>query len=180
MAAASATETPSGVVAVLAIADRPLPQQLSLVLVLDRVADPGNLGTMIRTAAAAGVDCVLLSPGCVDPYNPKAARATMGALLRLPVLSLSWEAIGQATAGLKVWLAAAGGPVIYSDVDWRQPAALVIGSEATGVGQEALALGQERVNVPMAAQSESLNAAAAAAVLLFEVRRQRRAATNDG
>ncbi|MGD8586760.1 MAG: RNA methyltransferase [Chloroflexota bacterium] len=175
MATASDTETPSGILAVLPMTGPPLPERPTLLLILDRVADPGNVGTMLRTAAAAGVDGVLLSPGCVDPYNPKAVRATMGALLRLPVQLLSWEEIGHLTAGLNVWLADAGGPVEYTAVDWREPAALVIGSEATGVGPEALALGGERVSVPMAAQTESLNAAAAAAVLLFEARRQRRA-----
>jgi TrmH family RNA methyltransferase len=175
LAATSATETPSGVMAVLPITKMPLPDRPSLLLILDRVADPGNLGTMIRTAAAAGAGGVLLSPGCVDPYNPKAVRATMGALLRLPVLSLTWAEITEVTSGMTVWAAAASGTVIYSDVDWREPAALVIGSEAGGIGSEALALGQRRIAIPMAGQTESLNAAAAAAVVLFEARRQRRA-----
>jgi TrmH family RNA methyltransferase len=174
VAAASDTETPSGVVAVMPMVELPWPERPALLLILDRVSDPGNLGTIIRTAAAAAVDGLLLSPGCVDPYNPKAVRATMGALLRLPLLSPSWPEIQQLTAGLAVWLAAAGGSLEYTAVDWRQPAALVIGSEASGVGPEALALGGRQVAVPMAASSESLNAAAAAAVILFEARRQRR------
>lgn len=172
--ATSDTETPSGILAVLPIIDLPLPVRPTLLLILDRVADPGNLGTMVRTAAAAGAEGVLLSPGCVDPYNPKAVRATMGALLRVPVLLSSWEEIGLRAAGLNVWLAAAGGSLAYTAVDWREPSALIIGSEASGVGPEALALGSGEVSVPMAAQTESLNAAAAAAVLLFEARRQRR------
>lgn len=173
IAAASATETPSGVLAVLPIVELPLPKRPTMLLILDRVADPGNLGTIARTAAAAGVDGLLLSPGCVDPYNPKAVRATMGALLRLPVLPLSWDEIAERTAGLSIWLAASGGPVDYAEVDWRKPAALVIGSEASGVGPKAMSLGGRQVSVPMAAQTESLNAAAAVAVLLFEARRQR-------
>lgn len=173
MAAASATETASGVLAVLPMIELPLPQRPTLLLVLDRLSDPGNLGTMVRTAAAAGADGLLLSPGCVDPYNPKAVRATMGALLRLPILSLSWAEIARQTADLNVWLAAAGGSLAYTQVDWRQPAALVIGSEATGIGTGAEVLDGRQVSVPMAARSESLNAAAAAAILLFEARRQR-------
>lgn len=174
LTAVSDTETPAGVLAVLPVIQLPLPDHPTLLLILDRLADPGNLGTMIRTAAAAGVDGVLLAPGCVDAYNPKTVRATMGALLRLPVQSLSWAAIEETTAGLSVWLAAADGPIEYTDVDWRKPVALVIGSEASGVGAEALALGRGRIAVPMAAQTESLNAAAAAAAILFEARRQRR------
>jgi TrmH family RNA methyltransferase len=174
VAAASDTETPSGVVAVLPIVERPLPDNPTLLLILDRVADPGNLGTILRTAAAAGVQGVLLSPGCVDAYNPKTVRATMGALLRLPVLSLPWPEIARRTAGLSIWLADAAGPLDYTEVDWRQPAALVIGSEASGIGSQAQALGGQQISIAMAARTESLNAAAAAAVLLFEARRQRR------
>ena len=177
LARASDTETPSGVLAVLPMPEWRLPQRPGLLLVLDRLTDPGNLGTIVRTAAAAGADGLLLSPGCVDPYNPKAVRATMGALLRLPVLPASWDEIKARTAGLDLWLASAGGQVTYDAVDWRRPAALVIGSEATGIGPEATDLAGRRVAIPMAAQTESLNAAAAAAVLLFEARRQRLAAT---
>lgn len=173
LAETSDTETPSGVLAVLPIFQGPIPHRSTLLLVLDRLADPGNLGTIIRTAAAAGVDGVLLGPGCVDAYNPKAVRASMGALLRLPVRSLPWVAIREEVESLAVWVAAADGSMEYSDVDWRQPAALVIGSEATGVGPEALALGHGRIAIPMARQTESLNAAAAAAAILFEARRQR-------
>lgn len=176
MATASDTETFSGILAVLPIIEPAWPDRPTLLLILDRVADPGNLGTMLRTAAAAGVDGVLLSPGCVDAYNPKVVRATMGALLRLPVALVAWDEIRRLTAGLNIWLAAAGGPVEYTSVDWGKPAALVIGSEATGVGPEALALGGRQVAIPMAARTESLNAAAAAAVMLFEARRQRRTA----
>jgi TrmH family RNA methyltransferase len=175
LAAASATESASGVLAVVPIVPNPLPERPSLLLILDRVADPGNLGTMIRTAAAAGVDGVLLSPGCVDPYNPKVVRATMGALLRLPVQVMTWPEIGETAQGLAVWLAAVGGTIEYTAVEWRQPAALVIGSEASGVGPEASVLGRGQITIPMARQTESLNASAAAAVILFEIARQRAA-----
>ena len=173
MSVASDTESPAGVLAVTPMIDLPLPEYPTLLLILDRVSDPGNLGTMIRTAAAAGADGLLLGPGCVDPYNPKAIRATMGALLRLPVLSRPWPSIRELTVGLAIWLAVVGGPVDYREVDWCQPAGLVIGSEATGIGPEARALGGDSIHVPMADQAESLNAAAAAAVILFEARRQR-------
>ncbi|UCG24412.1 MAG: RNA methyltransferase [Chloroflexota bacterium] len=173
MSVASDTESPAGILAVMPMVELPLPNNPTLLLILDRVSDPGNLGTIVRTAAAAGAEGLLLGPGCVDPYNPKAIRATMGALLRLPVLSRPWSAIQDLTAGLAVWLTAASGPINYSHVDWRQPAALIVGSEATGVGAEAKALGSGSISVPMAGRAESLNAAAAAAVVLFEARRQR-------
>ncbi|HSG18871.1 MAG TPA: RNA methyltransferase [Anaerolineae bacterium] len=173
MSAASDTESPAGVLAVMPMIDLPLPDNPTLLLILDRVSDPGNLGAMVRTAAAAGADGLLLGPGCVDPYNPKAIRATMGALLRMPVLSHPWPTIQELTAGLAVWQADASGSMDYSQVDWRRPAALVVGSEARGIGAEARLLGGGSIAVPMAGQAESLNAAAAAAIILFEARRQR-------
>lgn len=174
MAAMSDTETPPGVLAVLAMQPRPLPPDPTLLLVLDRVRTPGNLGTMLRTAAAAGADGVLLGPGCVDPYNPKVLRGGMGAHLRLPIHRLSWQKIRAKTEGLRVWVAAADGDLPYSDVNWRQPSALIIGSEATGAGERAEATAGGRVYIPMHAATESLNAAMAAGVILFEASRQRR------
>ena len=174
MAAMSDTETPPGILAVLAMQPRPLPPDPTLLLVLDRVRTPGNLGTMLRTGAAAGADGVLLGPGCVDPYNPKVLRGGMGAHLRLPIHRLSWQAIRAKTEGLAVWVAAADGNVPYTDVNWRQPSALIIGSEATGAGERAEATAGGRVYIPMHAATESLNAAMAAGVILFEAARQRR------
>jgi TrmH family RNA methyltransferase len=174
MAAMSDTETPSGVLAVLPLRARPLPADPDLLLILDAIRDPGNLGTMLRTAAAAGVDGVLLSPGCVDPYNPKAVRAGMGAHLRVPVHQQAWPEIAVASQGLRVWLAAAGGALPYTEVNWREPSALIIGSEAHGAGSEASALASGAVVIPMYVATESLNAAVAAGVILFEAARQRR------
>ncbi len=173
LAAMSDTETPAGVVAVLPIHPRPLPAQPGLLLILDEIRDPGNLGTMLRTAAAAGVDGVLLSPGCVDPYNPKVVRAGMGAHLRLSLHQRAWAEIAEACRGLQVWLAAAEGALPYTEVNWRQPSALIVGSEARGAGEEAGALADGAVYIPMFAATESLNAAVAAGVILFEAVRQR-------
>lgn len=174
MASMSDTETPPGVLAVLAMQPRPLAPEPTLLLVLDRIRTPGNLGTMLRTAAAAGADGVLLGPGCVDAYNPKVLRGGMGAHLRLPIHHLSWQEIREKTEGLTVWVAAADGDVPYTDVNWRQPSALIIGSEATGAGEQAEKIGDGRVYIPMYAATESLNAAMAAGVILFEAVRQRR------
>jgi RNA methyltransferase, TrmH family len=173
LAHASDTESPAGVLAVAPMAPGPLPASPTLLLILDAVANPGNLGTMLRTAAAAGVEGVILAPGCVDAYNPKVVRGGMGAQLRLAVQSAGWAEIGRLTSGQRVWLAAAGGATLYHHVDWRQPSALIVGSEASGVGPEARELAQGRVSIPMNGETESLNAAVAAGVILFEAARQR-------
>ncbi len=169
----SDTETSAGILAVVPIPSKPLPDQPNLLLILDRLADPGNLGTILRTAAAAGVEGVLLSPGCVDAYNPKVVRSSMGAHLRLPIYSRSWIEITSLTAGLIVYLADAQGNLNYTQTDWRSPCALIIGSEAEGAGPEAQRLAAARIYIPMHAATESLNAAVSCGILLFEVARQR-------
>lgn len=176
----STAETPPGILGVFPIVSPPLPQPVQRVLILDAVRDPGNLGSIARTAAAAGVEAVLLAPGCVDAYNPKALRGGMGAHFRIPLLEMDWARIGQTCAGLSVALAAMEGERAYDSVDWTQPWALIIGGEAQGASAPAEQLATLRVSIPMAAATESLNAAAAAAVILFEAARQRRAAQPPG
>ena len=173
MAAMSDTETAPGVLAVLPIVPRPWPDAPALVVILDAVGNPGNLGTILRAAGAAGADGVLLGPGCVDAYNPKVVRGSMGALLRLPVRAASWAEIDALTAGLDVWLAAADGATAYTAVDWRRPSAILIGGEAHGAGAAAGQLATGRVTIPMHDATESLNAALAAGIILFEAARQR-------
>ncbi len=174
MASMSATETPSGILAVAKQPLLPLPSTLFFALICDRVTDPGNLGTLLRTAGAAGVEAVFLSPGCVDSYNPKVVRSSMGAHLRLPMRQLEWTQIKTAVADMQVLLAVVADGEMYTAVDWQQPSALIIGSEAHGVGPAAIQVATERITIPMHAQTESLNAAMAAAVILFEAARQRR------
>ncbi len=174
LASVSDTVTFAGVLAVVPMRDRALPSEPGLVLVLDGLADPGNLGTILRTAAAAGVDGVLLAPGCVDPYNPKVVRGSMGAHLRLPIRRLDWSDIAQTLEPLPVFLASTAGTTPYDQVDWRSPCALIVGSEARGEGPDARRLATATVVIPMAVRSESLNAAISAAILLFEAARQRR------
>lgn len=173
MAAMSVLTTPPGVLAVMPAQTHPLPQKLSLLLILDQIKTPGNLGTILRTAAAAGVDGVLLAPGCVDPYNPKVVQGSMGALLRLPVHQFGWPEIAERVSDLQVWLAAAGGEVKYTAADWRRPSALIIGSEAWGAGSEAERVATGRIAIPMHTATESLNAAVATGIILFEAVRQR-------
>ena len=178
MASISDTETPQGLLAVLPLpsareAILP-PSSLSFSLVLDRISDPGNLGTLLRTAAAAGVQAVFLAPGTVDLYNPKVVRAAVGAHFHLPLVEASWEELRDPLSRLVVWLAEAREGEAYDRVDWRQPCALVIGSEAEGPSEAARQFTPRRVHIPMPGPTESLNAAVAAGVLLFEAARQRR------
>ncbi len=178
--ALSDTPAPQGAVAVVPL-PRLSPAQRTLVLILDNVRDPGNLGTLLRSALASGADEVLLSTGSADPYNPKVVRAAMGAHFHLPLqVDLDWQSIAGCTRGLAVLLADAAGELPYDRWDWRQPTALIIGGEAEGAGPEARALAVQRISIPMHAGSESLNAAVAGSILLFEAARQRRARENFG
>lgn len=172
----SGTEHPSGLVGVFPMPTPSLPRSLRRVLILDALSDPGNMGTILRTAAAAGVEGVLLAPGSVDPYNDKALRGGMGAHFRVPVLTQSWDKIAATCDGLPVYLADMVGDLTYDAADWSNGWALIVGSEAHGVSERAAALAHQRITIPMAAETESLNAASAAAVILFEAARQGRAA----
>jgi TrmH family RNA methyltransferase len=173
MAAMSDTEAAPGALAVLSMAPRPWPDAPTFLLVLDAVANPGNLGAILRAASAAGVEGVLLGPGSVDPYNPKVARGSMGAILRLSIRRATWDEIGEATTGFDVWLATAQDGTAYTAVDWRRPSTLLIGGEAHGAGHEAERLATGRVTISMRDETESLNAALAAGIILFEAARQR-------
>jgi TrmH family RNA methyltransferase len=177
MKAVSETETPQGLLVVLTQQTLPVPQLPDFLLILDGVHDPGNLGTVLRTAAATGVQAALLAPGCADAWSPKVLRAGMGAHFRLPVHNLSWQDIRhmlkQSMLGLRIYLADSSGGIAYTEVDFSTPLALIVGGEAAGAGTEAESLADEKVHIPMPGGSESLNAAVAASILLFEVVRRR-------
>jgi TrmH family RNA methyltransferase len=177
MQAAAGTQTPQGLLAVLPLPAGPLPASLTFLLVLDGVRDPGNLGAILRTAAAAAVEGALLSPGSADPYQPKAVRAAMGAHFKLPVRTAEWDEIEALTAGLQVFLADAGSETAaetdHTNADLTGPLALVIGGEAHGEGPEIARLNPLRLRIAMPGGVESLNAAVAAGILMFEVVRQR-------
>jgi TrmH family RNA methyltransferase len=174
MKAMADTVSPQGVLAVVPFVElAPLPSP-SLGLVVDRLRDPGNLGAILRSANAAGVGQVILAPKTVDPYNPKVVRGAMGAHFRLPIVALSWPEIAEALAGVQVLLADARAEQAYDEVDWIWPSALIIGGEAHGASQEARELAADTIAIPMHGGVESLNAAVAASVILFEAARQRR------
>jgi TrmH family RNA methyltransferase len=168
----SDTETPQGIIGVFPIIPPTLPDTPKRVLILDNLRDPGNMGTILRTAAAAGVEVVLLSPGSVDAYNPKVLRGGMGAHFRIPILEASWTRIATYCRELTVYLADMQGDVAYDAADWQQAWALIVGSEAHGESDEAASLASQRVYIQMASETESLNAASAAAIILFEAARQ--------
>jgi TrmH family RNA methyltransferase len=168
------TETPQGILAVLEMRDLPAPSSPDFLLVLDRVRDPGNLGTLLRAAEAAGVQSVLLPPETTDAFAPKVVRAGMGAHFRLPIRATTWEAIAQISksAKLQIFLAEMNGLSCW-EADLRQPLALIIGGEADGASEQARAVANEQISIPMAGRAESLNAAVAGSILMFEVERQR-------
>ncbi|MGH2543716.1 MAG: TrmH family RNA methyltransferase, partial [Ardenticatenaceae bacterium] len=119
---------------------------------------------------------IMVPTGSVDPWSDKVLRAGMGAHFRLPLRDgLSWEEITPLLAGLTVRLAAAGSDVSYDDVDWTIPSALIVGGEARGAGRVAQQRADQLISIPMANEVESLNAAVAGSVILFEALRQRRA-----
>lgn len=167
------TETPQPILAVVErrFADSALLTTARCVLVADAVADPGNLGTLVRSAEASGVDAVMLTPGTVDPSNPKVVRSSAGALFRVPVIeggSLS----DLARAGLiRIGTSSHRGSA-HTDVDLTRRVAVVLGNEAHGLSDESAV--DEWVTIPHAGRSESLNVAMAGTVLCFEVARQRR------
>lgn len=174
MAYVSDTEQPQGIVAVFPLPVPPLPKHPRRVLICDAIGDPGNMGGLLRSAAAAGVEVAILSPDCADPYNPKALRAGMGAHFRLPVVEAQWMEIGVFCEELAVYAADASGADHYDGVDWTKPWALIVGSEAHGLSEKARALATGLIRIPMAADTESLNAMVAASVILFEAARQGR------
>lgn len=170
------TEHPQGVLAVVPFPDLPVPANPSmLALVIDRVRDPGNLGTLLRSAAGGGVDQVLIAAETVDPFNPKAVRAGMGAHVRLPIHQVDQETFANALEGYEVVaLADAHGDVEYDRVDWTRKAAIMIGGEAEGASRRGRELATMTVRIPLARGIESLNAGVAGSLLIFEAARQRR------
>ena len=171
----SDTESPQGVLAVLDDSQLPIPEVLDFVLIPDQVRDPGNLGTLLRSAAATGVQAVFLPPETTDPFAPKVLRSGMGAHFRLPIHAMTWEEIEQISrsANLQMYIADMDGASCW-ETDLRQPLALVVGGEAEGVSKDARRLSKGKISIPMAGNVESLNAGVAGSVLMFEVVRQRK------
>ena len=172
------TNSPQGVVAIAAQPPAMLPASAKggVWLVADELQDPGNFGTILRSADAAGCNGVFMTGNGVDPFGPKAVRATMGSLFHLPVAvvpdpsqALAWLR----RQGLPVLVADAGGTIAYDKVDYTDGCVLVIGNEARGVSDYWLAAADTVVSIPIYGRAESLNAAVAASLLVYEAARQR-------
>jgi len=180
MAGLSDTETPQGVLAVARRRNEALAEILdsspSLLVLVDGVQDPGNLGTIVRTAAGAGAQGMILLPGTVDLYNPKTLRSSMGNIFQLPIIDKGNRKEILHTledAGLTFITGDPGAQRPVYGVDLTVPVVIVVGSEAHGVQSDILALTGYRVIIPMAKGVESLNVAVAAGIMLYEVIRQR-------
>ncbi len=174
IAAASETVHPQGVVALARWPDLE-PTHTGIILVADAIQDPGNLGTLLRSAEAVEVAQVLCSTGTVDAYSPKVVRAAMGAHMRLPIQQdLGWDAISEWLAMVEhVYAADAGASMPYYAADWRQRCALIVGNEANGLSDHAQVAATRLISIPMRGRAESLNAGVAGSVILFEALRQR-------
>lgn len=147
-----------------------------LIVVMEQIQDPGNAGTIIRTAEAAGADGVIASLGTTNPFAPKALRASMGSAFRLPVVRGSQlrEVIDLARAKkAKLVSADSDAGLTYTEIDWTRPSILFVGNEGGGLTRELRGQSDARVRIPIAQSVESLNVATATAVILFEARRQR-------
>lgn len=151
------------------------PSPMSLIVALDGVQDPGNVGTIVRSASACGATAVVLGGGTADLYNAKTLRSTMGALFHIPVLEGDLSQLLPAACASGATIAGTSLQAARScyDFDFRRPVWLVLGNEGAGVSEQTLALASERLLIPMTGRAESLNVAMAATVLLFEAQRQR-------
>lgn len=173
-ALASDVETPQGIlfscVPRVHMADA-LPEALRSAMLLDGVQDPGNLGTIFRTADAFGLDAVILCEGCADPSAPKVVRATMGAVFRQPVyrMPLAQAVAALRTRGLSVYATALAADSVPLDQVELQGAAVIVGSEGRGVTAGALELCDRKIIIPMAGSAQSLNAGVAASILIWEM-----------
>jgi len=175
ISAASDTENSQGLLMVFPFPNIPETKDISSVLILDKIRDPGNMGTLLRSAAAADLDTVWLSPDCVDPFSPKVIRSGMGAHFKLPIISLDYEQIANRLSNhqLHLFISEMEADINYSEANFNAPSAIVVGSETAGTSDELLALPHTRISIPMPGKVESLNAAVAGSLLIFELVRQR-------
>lgn len=177
----SDTKTPQGVLAVVSMRDYSMAEVCgaldAFVIACEDLQDPGNLGTILRAGEGAGITGIILSSNTVDLYNPKVIRATMGSLFRVPVVVVEdfCMAIRQMqNLGIKVLAAHLDGTEDYARVDYGEKCAFLIGNEGNGLTREAAAAADMLVKIPMKGAVESLNAAAAATVLMYDVAAKRR------
>lgn len=176
----SDTQTPQGVLTVLQQPeydlDVLLEQKDPLFVILEDLQDPGNLGTIIRTGEGAGITAVIMSDKTVDIFNPKVIRATMGSVYRIPFLyvpNLQEVLQKMRQKGIHTYAAHLKGARYYDNFSFREPTAFLIGNEGNGLKKETADLAESYLKIPMEGQVESLNAAVATALLMYEAHRQR-------
>ncbi len=172
MKSISETEAPQGILTVLELTQLPITNHPNFILIPDQIRDPGNLGTLLRSASASGVQAVLIPPETTDAFAPKVLRSGMGAHFRVPIHSMSWNEIEKFASGLNVYVADMDGRSCW-ETDLRQPGILIVGNEAEGASESARKLANGKISIPMSGETESLNAGVAGSVLMFEVMRQR-------
>lgn len=167
---ATQTVTPQGIAAVVKMRQ---PNEITgnTVLLIDSMQDPGNLGTVIRTADAAGFDVVVLGNGTVDLYNDKVIRATQGSLFHLPILQADLlKKIPELKAqGFTVWASALKNAIPFKEMEVREKIALIAGNEGTGISDEIIRLADQSVKIPIFGQAESLNVSVAAGILMYHI-----------
>lgn len=179
------TETPQGIAALVKIQTKSLGDlalsNTPLLIVLDRIQDPGNLGTIIRTADAAGADAVLLLPPTCDPFKQKTIRSTAGSIFTIPVIQTEMDELGAflRAAGVKLAVASSDARDTLYETDLNIPLALVFGNEARGVSTEMRERAEIALRVPVHGKAESLNVASAVAVCIYEAVRQRLATSRS-
>ena len=177
----STMKTPQGMLAVVRspeYTEKDLRGECPLIMILEDIQDPGNVGTIFRTAEAAGVTGIVLSAKCADPLSPKVVRSTMGAIFRVPYIitdDIPGFVAKTESTGVTCFAARLDASEEYDKCDFRVPTALLIGNEGTGLSGEASEAASKGVFIPMSGKTESLNAAISASILAYEARRQRNA-----
>lgn len=175
----SDTDNPQGILAVVEFNECLLEdvfKEENFFIILDRVKDPGNLGTIIRTADAFGANGVIVTSGCVDVYNPKTIRSTMGSIFQIPIVHMDdiIEVIDiLKSKDINIISSSLDTDKYSYDIDFKSDCALVVGNEAKGISKGVIDASDELVKIPMTGRAESLNAAIASGVLMYEVLRQR-------
>lgn len=179
--AASDTRTPQGILALVRMPEYKLSQLLAgeqtHLLIVESIQDPGNLGTMFRTGEGAGITGIILNKTTVDVYNPKTIRSTMGSIYRVPFVvseDLTGTLAELKEAGVQLYAAHLKGTMSYDEPDYKKPSGFLIGNEGNGLSDEIAKMADTYIRIPMEGKVESLNAAIAATLLMYEVNRQRR------
>ena len=171
------TENTQGILGVLKYKERDLINNISkdnkFVLILDRIQDPGNMGTIIRTADSAGVDAIILLKGCVDIYNPKVIRSTMGSIFDMNIIhATQYETVDFLKQnGFNIVSSYLQTDNYYHETNYEGKIALVIGNEANGINDDLISKSDKLIKIPIYGKAESLNAAISAAILMYEIKK---------